>query len=155
MLRRVVVLAALALLVAPGVARAETLTIQVTSVVITIKPIDKQPKGTSKGDRIVQRNRLLNAVRQFGKKKGARVGTDSGTLVFTSAHSARFVGTTKLPGGTIKLKGVVRPLADGGLQIPVTGGTGRYAEATGTLRVAPGDKKVLNVYQLTLPGIVA
>jgi Allene oxide cyclase barrel like domain len=158
MLRRAILLLAVAAasaVAAPGAARAETLTIQLTSVVITIKPIDVRPKGTSKGDRIIERNKLTNAVRQFGKPKGTRVGTDQGTLTFTSPHSARFVGVARLPGGTLKLKGTVRAVAGNKIRIPVTGGTGRYASAVGTLTVGPGERKVLNVYQLTLPGTIA
>ena len=158
MLRRAVLLiafAALAAIAAPMAAQAETLTIQVTSVVITIKPIDKRPKGSSAGDRIVYRDKLLNAVRQFGKPKGTRVGTDEGTMTFTSPNTARFNGVARLPGGTIRIKGNVRPIAGGGIQIPVGGGTGRYAAATGTLTVGPGEKQVLNVYKLTLPGTIA
>jgi hypothetical protein len=48
----------------------------------------------------------------------------------------------------------VKPLGDG-IQIPVAGGTGRYAAATGTLTVGPGDERALNVYKLTLPGTIA
>jgi Allene oxide cyclase barrel like domain len=155
MLRRAFLLIALAAIAGPGVARAETLTIQVTSVVISIKPIDKKPKGSSKGDRIVYRDKLLNAVRQFGKARGKRVGTDHGTMTFTSPHTARFDGTAKLPGGSVRISGTVRPVAGGSLQIPVSGGTGRYAKATGTLTVGPGENRALNTYRITLPGTVA
>jgi hypothetical protein len=156
-MRRRIVLLALAVLAVgavPGAARAESLTIQVTSVVVTLKPYDKLPKGSSTGDRIVFHDKLLNVVRQFGKAKGIRVGEDHGTMTFTSAHTARFDGRVTLPGGTIRIKGAVKPLGDG-IQIPVVGGTGRYAAATGTLTVGPGDERALNVYKLTLPGTIA
>jgi hypothetical protein len=153
--RRLLLLVALVAFAAPGVSRAETVTIQVKSAVVKVTPVDKAPKGRSAGDRVIQRNKLTNAVRQFGKPKGARVGTDSGTVTFTSPTTARFDGVARLPGGTIKLRGNVRPLADGGIQIPIAGGTGRYAAATGTVTVAPGDDPVLNVYRVTLPGVVA
>jgi len=141
--------------VSPGTARAETLTIQVTSVVITVKPIDKNPKGSSAGDRIVFRDKLLNVVRQFGKSKGTRVGSDQGTMTFTGAHTARFDGTATLPGGSIRIKGPVRAVSGGSIRIPVAGGTGRYAAATGTLTVGPGETQALNVYRLVLPGTIA
>jgi dirigent-like protein len=153
--RRLLLLVALAALFCPGVARAETVTIQVKSVVIKVTPVDRAPKGRSTGDRVIQRNKLTNAVRQFGKPKGARVGTDSGTVTFTSANTARFDGVARLPGGTIKIRGNLRPLANGGIQIPIAGGTGRYARATGTVTVEAGDDPVLNVYRVTLPGTVA
>jgi hypothetical protein len=144
----------LAALLAAG-ARAETVTIQVTSVLVSMKPIDTKPKGTSKGDRIVYRDTLVNAVPQFGKKKGAKVGSDQGTMTFTSAHSARFDGTARLPGGTVRIRGQVRAISNTVLQIRVVGGTGRYASARGTLTVGPGDKEALNVYKLTLPATIA
>ena len=159
MLRRAFLLIALSALatiaVSPSAAQAETLTIHVTSVVITAKPFDANPKGTSVGDRIVFHDKLLNAVRQFGKPKGTRVGSDRGTMTFTGAHSARFDGRATLPGGSIRIKGAVRSVSGGGIRIPVAGGTGRYAAATGTLTVGPGENQALNTYQLTVPGTIA
>jgi hypothetical protein len=155
MVKRVVPLAVLAAVALPGAARAETLTIQVTSVVVKVTSVDKRPKGTSAGDRVIQRNRLLNTVRQFGKAKGTHVGSDEGTVTFTSAHSERFDGVTRLPGGTLHVKGAVRLLLGGGIRIPVVGGTGRYKAATGMLYVGEGEDRALNVYRITVPGHVA
>ena len=97
-------LATLAVVAVPGAARAESLTIQVTSVVVTLKPYDKLPKGSSTATGSFH-DKLLNVVRQFGKPKGMRVGEDRGTMTFTSAHTARFDGRVTLPGGTIRIKG--------------------------------------------------
>jgi allene oxide cyclase-like protein len=155
MLKRAVALLALAAFVVPGAAQAETLTIQVTSVVVKFTSLDRNPKGTSAGDRVVQRNKLLNTVRQFGKVKGTHVGSDEGTITFTSAHSERYDGVARLPGGMLKVKGVVRLLVGGGIRIPVVGGTGRYKGATGMLYVGEGENRALNVYRITLPGNVA
>jgi hypothetical protein len=157
MLRSVVVGAAVLLAaVAPGAARADRMTIQVTSVLVSYKPIDTKPKGTSnRGDRIVYHNRLVNTVAQFGKPKDARVGTDSGTATFTSPNTVRYVGTTRLPGGTLRIKGNIRALGGGAIEIPVVGGTGRYAKAKGVVRVGPGSRQALNVYVLTLPTTIA
>jgi hypothetical protein len=135
-----------------SVAQAETITFSVTSVSISMKPTDLRPKGTSKGDTIVYRNRLLNTARRFGRPKGAVVGSDHGTLTFTSAHTARYAGTAVFPNGTVRLAGTVTPLANGVLQYRVAGGTGHYAKATGTVLVASGNARALNTYQLTLPG---
>jgi hypothetical protein len=49
----------------------------------------------------------------------------------------------------------VRLIVGGGIRVPVVGGTGRYAGATGMLYVEAGDERALNVYRLTLPGNVA
>ena len=150
-----VALVAAALLV-PAAAQAEsTLTIRVVSVSTVLREVDGAPKGPSTGDRVIFRDTLRNAVRQFGKPKGAKVGSDRGVMTFTSANTARFDGSARLPGGTIRLKGDVIPLSENSLAIPVTGGTGRYAGARGVLVVGPGTKQALNVYQLKLPGTVA
>jgi hypothetical protein len=154
-MRRLALVLALALL-APAAAQARsdaTLVIKVTSVSVTQKTNDKPPKGTSKGDTIVFHDNLLNAAAsQFGKKSGAKVGIDRGTMTFTSAHAARFDGVATLPGGTLTLKGQVAASQDGkSLIIPVTGGTGRFKGAHGTLLVGPGVKRSLNTYTLTLP----
>ena len=155
MLRRAAVLLALVAVVVPGTAQAETLTIQVTSVVVKVTSIDKNPKGTSAGDRVIQRNKLLNTVRQFGKVKGTHVGSDQGTVTFTSTHTERYDGVARLPGGSLRVKGEVRLILGGGIRIPVVGGTGRYKSATGMLYVSEGENRALNVYRITLPGNVA
>jgi Dirigent-like protein len=150
--RGLLVLIAVAALAAPGTAAAKKeLTIRVVSVSTLLKEIDKPPKGASKGDRVVFRDTLRNAVKQFGKAKGAKVGSDRGTMTFASASSARFDGTARLPGGTVTLRGGVVPIESGGMAIPVVGGTGRYAGATGVLVVGPGSKQALNVFVLELP----
>jgi hypothetical protein len=124
----------------------------ITSQVVSIgsaKVNDRPPKGSSKGDTVVYRDRLMNAVAQFGRKKGARVGSDRGTMTFTSAHRARFDGRARLPGGTLTLKGRVIALPNNAFAIPVTAGTGDYTGAKGYLVVA-GGKTALNVYRLTI-----
>jgi Dirigent-like protein len=123
-------------------------TIVVTSVTVKYVSHDTGVKGPSKGDTAVYHDQLLNAKAQFGKKKGARVGTDSGTLSFTGAHTATFKGEAKLPGGTLTLSGDVYTLQNGDLVIPVTGGTGDFAGMTGTLTVATGKNHVRNTYTL-------
>ena len=150
-------LAVVLLIPAAAQARAaDTLVIKVTSVSIAMQTHDKAPKGmpakASKGDAIVFRDSLLNAAAQFGRKAGVKVGTDSGTMTYTSDHSAKFLGTAHLPGGTLTLKGQVLAASDGkSLVIPITGGTGRYKGAHGTVLVGPGAKRSLNTYALVLP----
>jgi hypothetical protein len=147
-------IAALALL-APLAAQTraqDTLVIKVTSVSIRLTQKDKPPKGASKGDTIVFRDNLVNAARQFGKKVGAKVGTDKGTMTFTAKNAARFEGTATLPGGTLTLSGQVSGAPDGkSIIIPVTGGTGKYAGMHGVVLVGPGSKRSLNTYTLTVP----
>jgi uncharacterized membrane protein len=145
---------AAAALLAPGAAQSraqDTLVIKVVSVSVKLTENDRPPKGTSKGDTIVFKDVLENAVAQFGKKKGAKVGTDTGTMTFQSAGSATFSGRAVLPGGTLTLRGSVRAVQGGGITIPVTGGTGRFAGAKGVLVVGPGKARTPNTYRLTIP----
>jgi Dirigent-like protein len=137
----------------PASAATAAKTIVVTSVTVRYASHDKGAKGPSKGDTAVYRDRLLNAKAQFGRKKGAKVGTDSGTLTFTGAHTATFKGKAKLPGGTLTLSGDVYTLQNGDLVIPVSGGTGAFAGMTGTLTVGTGKNHVRNTYTLKVARI--
>jgi len=150
--RNALLVAVVAAVLAAPAAQAGRLTFAVTSVGLSSKRTDLLPKGTSKGDTIVMRDRLLNTKAQFGRAKGAAVGSDHGTMTFTSAHTARFSGIAVLPGGTLVLKGEVVVLT-AGLAIPVIGGTGRFARAKGYVLVGHGSKRVLNTYALTVPTI--
>jgi hypothetical protein len=136
--------------VASGAAQPP-LVITVKSVATASIPKDKPPKGASKGDAFVLRDRLLNVARQFGKPAGAVVGHDEGVLVLTSATSGTFDGVTTLPGGTIRLRGVMR---NGIETFSVAGGTGKYARAHGTITVGSG-KSPLNTYHLTFGAMTA
>ena len=53
------------------------------------------------------RDNLLNVSRQFGKNRGAVVGTDIGVMTMTSRTAARVVGYATLPGGRIRFHGVL------------------------------------------------
>lgn len=147
---KAVALAAAMVALSGGAAQAAgSQTIRVTSVTLKMATHDIGPKGASKGDTVTYKDRLLNAVGQFGKAKGSLVGSDSGTLTFTSANTATFEGKATLPGGTLTLRGPVIGLADGGLVIPVVGGTGSFAHVSGTLTVGTGTTRVANTYRLT------
>jgi hypothetical protein len=131
---------------AASAAAPTTIVITVKSVTTASIPTDKAPKGASKGDRVLLRDRLINVAKQFGKPAGAVVGRDEGVLVLTSATSGTFDGVTTLPGGTIRLHGVIR---NGTESFSIAGGTGKYAHARGTIVVGPG-KSPLNTYHLKL-----
>ena len=134
-----------------GSAAAGTLTITVRSVTVSLVRHDTKPKGFSKGDTIVNRDRLVNAVAQFGRKKGATVGADRTTTTFTSADTAVITGTVTLPGGTLTLGGKLIGLTNGELAVRVVGGSGKYAHAKGMLTVGTEPDNVLNTYRLVLP----
>jgi hypothetical protein len=148
-------LAALAAGLVPSAAAAAERTITVTSVTVSMVNRDVKPKGPSPGDTVTYRDRLLNPVAQFGKKKGAVVGSDRGKLTYVTAHTATFAGTVALPGGTLKLSGSVFSTPGGGLVVPIVGGTGRYAYARGTLTVGSGRNHVRNTYSFTIKRPVA
>lgn len=149
---RVALVAAAIVVAGAQAAQAGKLTIAVTSVSVSARHTDVPPKGASKGDTIRFRDRLVNAKAQFGKEKGAVVGSDRGTMTFTGPHTARFSGVAVLPGGTLRLDGNVVPVTNG-IVIPVTGGTGRFARARGVVVVGHGDKAAPNTYVLTVPTI--
>jgi hypothetical protein len=158
--RTLIALLAVSFVAAGGVqAATPTAGSPTASVVIALKSVsagaaadDKPPKGVSKGDRLLLRSRLLNVRKQFGRPAGATVGRDQALLVMTSAKAGRIDGVATLPGGTIRFRG---ELGAGGVAGPlsVTGGTGRYARARGTLIVGEGESP-LNTYHLRLPAPV-
>jgi hypothetical protein len=133
-----------------AIAAGATLEIKVVSVTVSTVSHDIGPKGASKGDTILYRDKLVNATPQFGKKAGAEIGSDSGTMTFTGAHTATFNGKAILPRGTLTLSGSVYSSPQG-LVVPVTGGTGAYAHYKGTLLVGSGSKRVANTYRLARP----
>ena len=128
-----------------------TLTIRVTSVQTSATDRDRPPTGPSKGDSVSSTDRLVNTVAQFGRSKGAVVGTDRGRLVFTGARSARYDGTARLPGGTLRVRGAVVAVSASVLRVPVVGGSGVYAGARGYLLIGPGARRAENVYALVIP----
>ncbi len=136
---------------APG----ESLTIRLISVTTQVKlQKDVAPKQVaSKGDVIWQKSVLRNAVAQFGKPKGALVGSDSGTITLLSPTLVDNKGVAVLPGGTIRFAGRAGE-GTAVMTVAVTGGTGRYAGARGKLEVralnADGSRTT-NVYRLSLP----
>jgi hypothetical protein len=137
-------------------ATSSTLTIRLISTTTKYKVlVDRVPKQeVNKGDVLWAKSILRNAVAQFGRPKGAIVGSDVST--FTVVSATQGVGDLKaavtLPGGTIRAAGRIRGTR--AQTIPVTGGTGTFANARGTGEVrslnASGDR-ALNVYRLQLP----
>jgi hypothetical protein len=144
----------LAIVVVPG-ASARTMTLQVVSNSISYRAHDIGPKGASKGDTIAYHDELVNDATQFGRKKGAIVGSDTGKLTFTGPHTATFEGSARLPGGTLRISGAVYTSSSGELVFQVTDGTGDYAGTRGTLTVGKGRNHVLNTYRLTSATLVA
>ena len=155
---RVAALVGLVLLTLPahGAPRAETeaMTIRVVSITIGSKMIvDQDPKGVpSIGDTLRAKSNLRNDLPQFGKPKGALVGSDVATLTFESLTVGEVKVTAKLPGGTLRASGRVSHGRDARATIRVTGGTGVFAGARGTVSSTQLTReRDLNVYRLQLP----
>ena len=111
---------------------------------------DVPPKGLSKGDVAAEHNDLFNTSSRFGKPANALVGTDRTTVTFQTKTSTLVKGTARFPDGTVAFSGIVKETASTvTATIPVTGGTGRYAHARGTV-TAGGSATNLNTYRLTL-----
>jgi hypothetical protein len=148
----VLVLAAvLVCALAPGAAAAPPTLIRLVSVTTYDRNVDVKPPKASPGDHEDFASRLVNARAQFGKRKGAVVGSDKGSLVLTNQMVAIMTVIAKLPGGTITVSGRITALPKGAFSIPITSGTGIFAGARGTLTIlAPTDPKTaVNIYRLT------
>jgi hypothetical protein len=118
--------------------------------------VDHSPKGyPDKGDVVRETSTLRNAVAQFGRPKGAIVGSDVWitTIVIPPFGRADVKATTTVPGGTIRAVGTVTATQTTG-SFRVVGGTAKYARARGTLSLrnlnASGSRGVI-VYRLQLP----
>jgi hypothetical protein len=149
--RTVLGIAALASAVALPAEAAGPKVIQLLSIETSQRITDVDPKGNSTGDKWYSTSRLQNLAPQFGLPKGAVVGTDRGTMTVLGPTSASLDSTTKLPGGTLRVRGRVRLRPQGGLIFPVVGGTGLFAGARGTLTILgqKDPKRAANIYALT------
>lgn len=135
-------------------AGSETMTIRLISVTTQAKVlVDRPPKGQGNtGDVVWAKSVLRNEVPQFGRSKGALVGSDTATLTIVSATQGSMKVAVKLPGGTLNAAGKIGP--ESPQTIAVVGGTGAFAGVRGTSEVvsldASGDRS-RNVYRLRLP----
>jgi hypothetical protein len=103
---------------------------------------------------------LANAgIPQLGRPAHAAVGTMQFTYTIRKQctsfsprcrATADFTTVTTLPGGTVKAAGRSISIANPEIVIPVTGGTGRYKGAHGTVSISPTSEK-LSTYRLRLP----
>jgi hypothetical protein len=133
-----------------------------SSIVIRVKSVqtfgaavrNQPPAGPSKGDVIVERDNLFNVSRQLGKPAGTLIGTDRVTITLVTARTATIVGAATLLNGTVSFKGTVRLTDTQPISVRITGGTGRYAHAGGTMTEPGTDSdpsNAHNTYRITLP----
>jgi hypothetical protein len=141
MVRAAVLLASVALVMALPAAASEAAATKSVTIRVLVKPVTRSVKDVppktinlgeyTKGDTITGTSILRNYVRQFGKPKGARVGTSTGVTTVVSSETARSDAVARLPGGTVHARGEgkIGPTT----KVPVVGGTGLYARATGVV----------------------
>jgi hypothetical protein len=141
MVRAAVALASVSVVIALPAATSGAASSRSVTIRVLVQPIgqwihDAPPLTLnlgeySKGDAIVGTAILRNYVRQFGKPKGARVGTSRGMDRALSSHTARSDSVARFPGGTVHARGEgeIGPTT----KVPIVGGTGVYAGATGVV----------------------
>jgi hypothetical protein len=142
---------------ASDTATARSITIRVLIMPVTRTFTDVAPKTHAttgeytKGDTLRGTSVLRNAVRQFGKPKGARIGTSRFVETALSPQRIVFDGISRLPGGTVHARGVMHEIG-GKLTVAVVGGSGTYAGATGVVEGSHlPDGVTLDVARLQVP----
>lgn len=134
-MRRCIIVSAaiggLALLAAPaGAAKGKerTITIHARSQLVQAHLVDDNaPAGPSVGDVLVFTERLLS-------RRGRTIGSDAATCTRLFDESSLCTGTYKLPGGRLMVQ-LLQPGPTGAYDQAITGGTGRFAGARGTVTV--------------------
>lgn len=117
-----------------GTARATTTTLSVRATEVYHELKDLPPVGTlNPGDKLVYTERLTS--------NGKVVGYSFWTLSFTGSDYP-LDAVTKLNGGTMRVHGVMHGLTPI-RSLRITGGTGRYAGARGTLTLKPVTSTVM------------
>jgi hypothetical protein len=134
---------------------AKSVTIRVLVIRAARSIKDVPPKTMNlgeftRGDTIRTTDILRNAVPQFGKPKGARVGTGHGVTVVLSSQMARSDGVARFPGGTVHTHGVGKISPNP--TVAIVGGTGLYAGATGVAEFSHlANGVTLSVLRLQVP----
>jgi hypothetical protein len=118
-----------ACLIAPAFARE---TIKVVERPVGETTVDLAAKGDSVGDMLVFANGIFDAANK------TQIGTDQGYCVRTIVgKSWECIWTITLKAGQITVEGPF--LDEGDSLLAVTGGTGKYAGAKGSLKLHPRD----------------
>jgi allene oxide cyclase len=128
MKRLVVVLVLAAALAGPAAASARSSHIRVIEHALTDATTDTGAPGDSAGDILT----FANPV--FDRRDARQVGTDQGYCIrVVAGRSYECTWTTLLKGGQIMVQG---PFYDAGdSTLAITGGTGRYRRARGTMHL--------------------
>ena len=136
---------------AVGAADASHLVIRVQSNT-TSGALTHHPPAGPRNDVVVEHDVLVNAKPgQFGQPAGSPVGSDVATITYRTNRSLVIRATASLPGGTILVAGVVTVTPGRPTVVPVVGGTGAFAGATGTETIGTTSVSPLNTYRLSIP----
>jgi hypothetical protein len=125
-----VAVGALALSAAPAGAKSHghTITIKARSQIEQAQVVDKAPSSDSPGDMLVFTEQLFDS-------HGKRIGSDAASCVRLFDATWLCTGVYKLPGGQVMVQ-LLQPGPTGTYDQAITGGTGRFAGARGTVTVA-------------------
>jgi hypothetical protein len=118
-------------LAAPAVAAARTIRFAVQTQVERAQFVDNEPPGASAGDLLVFTERLLDS-------SGEQIGSDSAVCVRLFDERSLCTGTYVLHGGQVFVQ-LLQPGRGHIYSQAITGGTGRFAGARGTVTVRQGD----------------
>jgi hypothetical protein len=123
--------------------RANAIKLRFRSQLEHVQYVDNSPSGRSAGDMLVFTERLLNSA-------GRRVGSDAASCVVLFDKRSLCTGTYNLPGGQVMVQ-LVQPSLTGTLTYTqaITGGTRRFARASGTVTVnqrPSGDRFLFDVH---------
>ena len=162
-------------------AASKSVTIRVIEMPVTqsitkdVPPRTARLKGRfTKGDTVSETAILQNVVPQFGWPKGATAGSLSRVIVALSPRTVRDESVAKFLRGTVHVRGKSKTVPDHGVgfhhvlykpfvvalmehrKLPIVGGTGVYAGATGVvesryLYYTEVGAVWLNIYRLQLP----
>ena len=106
----------------------------------------------TEGDTIGSADILRNALAQFGKPKGAVIGSDRSILTVTSPTRALIHTQVKLPGGSLRIEGRFTFGTTKAIVLPVVDGSGAFAGARGSTTITQlSGRRSLNVVRLRLP----
>jgi hypothetical protein len=166
MLRAAVLLAATSLVVALPAASSDAAASKSVTIRVYVTPVTQSitkdvPPHTARllgkfttGDTVKETAILRNVVPQFGKPKGWNVGTFSTVIVEVTGPTVREDSVARFPGGTVHVRGERKAVPH--WKLPIVGGTGIYAGASGVVQSrflitsgAAGDS--LNIYRLQVP----
>ena len=104
-----------------------TITIHARSQIERANFVDNDPKGSSATDLLVFTERLVDG-------RGRQIGSDAATCTTLFDGRSLCTGTYILRGGQIMVQ-LLQPGPTGVYTQAITGGTGRFARATGTVTV--------------------